>query len=103
MAENDQARPVIRRRHAPAVLAVVGVLLAAPLVALLWVGSYTAGRPRLFGFPFFYWYQLLWVILAALATSSAYLLITRTGTDVEVVDPDPREGDPRRPDTGTAP
>jgi hypothetical protein len=29
----------------------------------------------------------MWVIVAAVATSAAYLLVTRTGTDVEVTDP----------------
>jgi membrane protein implicated in regulation of membrane protease activity len=68
-------------------LIVVAALLAAPLVALLWVGSYNSESPHLWGFPFFYWYQLMWVIVAAVATSAAYLLVTRTGTDVEVTDP----------------
>lgn len=37
--------------------AVCALLLAAPVVALGWVGSYTAGGPALSGVPFFYWYQ----------------------------------------------
>jgi membrane protein implicated in regulation of membrane protease activity len=73
-----------RRKLVPATIVVVAVLLAAPLVALLWVGSYNSETPRLWGFPFFYWYQLMWVILAAGCTSAAYLLLTRTGRDVEL-------------------
>jgi hypothetical protein len=59
----------------PGVLAAVVVLLVAPFVALLWVGSYAKDGPELWGFPFFYWYQFLWVFLASAATSVAYLLI----------------------------
>ena len=56
---------------------VIGVLLLAPVVALLWVPSYTRVRPRLFGFPFFYWYQLLWVIVGAACLAGAYVLTVR--------------------------
>ncbi|MEY9871824.1 membrane protein implicated in regulation of membrane protease activity [Streptacidiphilus sp. MAP12-33] len=56
---------------------VCAVLLAAPFVALLWVGSYATLTPTFVGIPFFYWYQLLWVILSALMTGIAYVLFTR--------------------------
>jgi membrane protein implicated in regulation of membrane protease activity len=59
--------------------AVAGILLAAPFVALLWVTSYAKDEPRLWGFPFFYWYQLAWVFLASLFTYIAYRLVR--GTD----------------------
>jgi Na+/proline symporter len=52
-----------------------GVLLAIPLVALLWVSSYAKETPRLFGFPFFFWYQLLWVFICAALTYTAYRLV----------------------------
>jgi Protein of unknown function (DUF3311) len=56
---------------------VIGVLLLIPVVALLWVPSYTRVQPRLFGFPFFYWYQLLWVIGGAACLAGAYVLTMR--------------------------
>jgi hypothetical protein len=59
----------------PGLVAAVGVLLAVPVVALLWVSSYNKVEPRLGGVPFFYWYQFLWVFLAAAATSVAYRLV----------------------------
>jgi Protein of unknown function (DUF3311) len=40
-------------------------LLAIPFVVLLWVPSYNAIEPSLWGFPFFYWYQFLWLFLSA--------------------------------------
>ncbi len=57
--------------------AVVGVLLLAPFVALLWVSSYAKDKPRLLGFPFFYWYQFLWVLISAALTLLAYALVRR--------------------------
>ena len=56
---------------------VVGILLLVPLVALLWVPSYTRVEPRLFGFPFFYWYQLAWVLAGAACLAGAYVLTMR--------------------------
>ena len=44
---------------------VVAVILLCGIVVPLLVGTYARVEPRLFGFPFFYWYQLLWVFLAA--------------------------------------
>lgn len=36
-------------------------LLLLPFLALLYVPSYNKAEPSLLGFPYFYWYQLLWV------------------------------------------
>ncbi|ADV68320.1 DUF3311 domain-containing protein [Deinococcus maricopensis] len=48
-------------------------LLALPWIALLPVPLYNQDAPRLLGFPFFYWYQLLWVPLASLITWIVYV------------------------------
>jgi hypothetical protein len=53
------------------------VLLIAPFVALLSVGSYARTTPVVGGVPFFYWYQMLWVVLAALFAAVASWLIRR--------------------------
>jgi hypothetical protein len=42
------------------------VLLLLPFIGLLWVPFYNHELPALWGFPFFYWYQLVWVPLTAL-------------------------------------
>ena len=54
-----------------------GVLLAIPMLALALVPTYSHETPRLWGFPFFYWYLLLWVLITPLFTGAAYLVITR--------------------------
>ena len=61
----------------PGVWIAITICLAAPFVALLWVGSYAKTGPLLFGFPFFYWYQFLWVFLASALTYVAFVLIQR--------------------------
>jgi len=54
---------------------VATILLAIPVVALLWVDSFAKVEPTLAGFPFFIWYQFLWVFLCAGCTWAAYRVI----------------------------
>ncbi|MER6152155.1 DUF3311 domain-containing protein [Streptomyces hirsutus] len=56
---------------------VIGVCLLAPFVAMLWVGSYARTGPTFIGIPFFYWYQMLWVLLSTVLTVIAYKLWQR--------------------------
>jgi len=44
----------------------VRILLLLPFLGLLLTPLYNAETPTLFGFPFFYWYQLAWVPLTSL-------------------------------------
>ncbi|MEU6060070.1 MULTISPECIES: DUF3311 domain-containing protein [Streptomyces] len=53
---------------------VVALCLAAPFAAMLWVSSYARVEPRLIGIPFFYWYQMAWVVLSTILTMAAYQL-----------------------------
>ena len=55
-------------------MALAGVLLMVPIVVLLWVPHYAKIEPRLFGFPFFFWYQFLWVFICSALTYAAYRL-----------------------------
>ena len=56
-------------------LAIAGVLLAIPIIALMWVSSYSKKDPVLWGFPFFIWYQFLWVFLCSGMTYTAYRIV----------------------------
>ena len=58
-----------------ALLTAASVLLALPIVALLWVDSYSRVDPTLAGFPFFIWYQFLWVFVCAACTWAAYRVV----------------------------
>ena len=58
-----------------ALLTVAALVLAVPVVALLWVDSYARIEPVLAGFPFFIWYQFLWVFLCAACTWTGHRLV----------------------------
>jgi Protein of unknown function (DUF3311) len=49
-------------------------LLLLPAFGLLFPTLYARDTPRLFGFPFFYWYQFAWVFLTAGITALVYRL-----------------------------
>ena len=53
------------------------LLLLVPFVAILWVPSYNRLDPEIAGIPFFYWYQLLWIVLGALILLPVYLVEER--------------------------
>jgi Protein of unknown function (DUF3311) len=53
------------------------LILLLPYIALLWPAFYARTEPVLFGFPFFYWYQFVWVLISAVVTAAVYLM-TRT-------------------------
>ena len=53
-------------------LVIAGVLLALAIVVPLLVSTYAREDPVLWGFPFFYWYQLLWVFICAALVSTAH-------------------------------
>lgn len=45
------------------------LLFLIQFIAVLWPPFYNKAEPSLIGLPFFYWYQLLWVILGAILTA----------------------------------
>lgn len=70
---NDRTRPSANK----VLLALAVMLLAVPVAALLWVGSYSSVEPTLAGFPFFIWYQFVWVFLCAACTWAAYRVVRK--------------------------
>ncbi|WP_086848588.1 DUF3311 domain-containing protein [Streptomyces coeruleofuscus] len=56
---------------------VIALCLIAPFVAMLWVGSYAKTDPAFIGIPFFYWYQMAWVLISTVLTMIAYTLWQR--------------------------
>jgi hypothetical protein len=52
----------------------VGVLLVLAAVPPLLVPVYARTTPQLWGFPFYFWFQFLLVIWAALLSCGAYFL-----------------------------
>lgn len=72
VVDHDTVPPANKR-----LLVVAGVLLALPIVALMWVSSYSRVEPKLWGFPFFIWYQFLWVFLCSAMTWTAYKIVLK--------------------------
>ncbi|MFF7972127.1 DUF3311 domain-containing protein [Streptomyces sp. NPDC007905] len=72
MSETPEVRPVVTP-----VRVIIGLCLVAPFAALLWVGSYAKTDPAFIGIPFFYWYQMLWVLISTALTMLAYQLWQR--------------------------
>jgi hypothetical protein len=52
----------------------VYVLLLLLLSVGLWVPLYNRAEPSVFGIPFFYWFQILLIVVGALITGLAYRL-----------------------------
>jgi hypothetical protein len=48
------------------------LLFLLQFIGVLWPPFYNRIEPAWLGLPFFYWYQLLWVILSALITAVIY-------------------------------
>lgn len=47
-------------------------LLLLPFLALLYPPLYAHLTPRIFGIPFFYWYQAVWLVITAAITTFVY-------------------------------
>jgi hypothetical protein len=62
---DDEHRPV---KHVPW----ARLLLLLPFIATMWVSSYNTVEPMVAGIPFFYWYQLLWILLSAAIIAFVY-------------------------------
>ncbi len=56
-------------------------LLIVPIVVPLLVPLYNRVEPTLFGWPFFYWFQLLLVGLGVLSTALVYRATRRSRSD----------------------
>ena len=53
------------------------LILVIPFLVVLWVPSYNRLEPALGGVPFFYWYQLAWILIGAVLVLVVYLIETR--------------------------
>ena len=50
-------------------------LLIAPFIGVLWVPFFNKIQPVLWGIPFFFWYQFLWVVISAIVTAFVYFKV----------------------------
>jgi hypothetical protein len=52
--------------------AVFGALFVLLIAVALWVPIYNRVEPTLAGVPFFYWFQVFWIVVTAVVTALAY-------------------------------
>lgn len=62
-------------RKSRATWTAVTVLLVIAILGTLWVPLYARSAPMLGPFPFFYWFQLIWVPLTSVLCWICYLLL----------------------------
>src|SRR5258708_23859472 len=62
-------------RKNPAVYAAATILVVVGIAGTLWVPIYARSTPKWGDFPFFYWYQLIWVPAVAAGSWLCYLLL----------------------------
>jgi uncharacterized membrane protein YhaH (DUF805 family) len=60
------------------------LLLLIPFVVLSAVPLFNQVEPRLFGIPFFWWFQLMWIPLSAVLTAIVYFMTERNSGDGEL-------------------
>ena len=48
------------------------LLLLIPFIAMLWPPFYNFTNPTFIGVPFFYWFQILWIIITSIITALVY-------------------------------
>jgi hypothetical protein len=54
-------------------------LLFLVQLVVLWPPFYNQVEPAWMGIPFFYWYQLLWVVIGAVLTAAVYFATEKSG------------------------
>ena len=81
--------PIITPARVVAALCVV-----IPFVATLWVPFYNRTTPNVAGFPFFFWWQLLWVLITAVLMLVAYFVVRREELRYRAARPTAETGGP---------
>jgi hypothetical protein len=72
----------VRPRKSRAARVTAAILLIISVGGSLWVPIYARSAPKLGAFPFFYWFQLIWVPVVAILCWICYeLLKTRKAPD----------------------
>lgn len=56
---------------------IAGLLLVIPTIVLLILPMYNRENPTLFGLPFFWWFQGMWLFIAALFYLIAARILVR--------------------------
>ena len=79
-----------RRAVPPRNAVIAGVLLVIAVVGAFWVPIYARSAPKLGDFPFFYWFQLIWMPVVMVLCYLSYLLL-RSPRSPRPEEPGPEE------------
>ena len=60
------------------------LLLLVPFIVLSAVPMFNRVEPRVFGIPFFWWFQLLWIPVSAATTALVYYMAERGPNEGDV-------------------
>ena len=85
LTDQDHARPARGR------WILIVVLLAPAIVVPLLVPLYARTEPELFGFPFYFWFQLALIPAAVVLTGAAYYLSRTPGHHADDADPESQQ------------
>jgi len=61
------------------IIVISAILTIIPFFALIDIPFYNRTNPELGGLPFFYWYQILWLFVAAALFATAGIIYNRYG------------------------
>jgi hypothetical protein len=51
------------------------LLFVIQFLVILWPPFYNRAEPSVLGIPFFYWFQMLWVLVSAATTAVVYFAV----------------------------
>lgn len=60
---------------------VAAILLIVPTAVLIDVPLYDHQNPQLYGLPFFWWFQGMWLVIATILYIAAALILTHADPD----------------------
>jgi hypothetical protein len=66
--------PTDTRRPSRLARLLVSLLFLIIVIVTLWVPLYNRIEPSWHGIPFFYWFQMCWIVVTAIVTVIAYRL-----------------------------
>lgn len=67
-----------QRTRNPLSTVTAAILLLIAVIGAFWVPIYARTAPKLGDFPFFYWFQLIWMPVVMILCYLAYLLMKTT-------------------------
>jgi hypothetical protein len=65
------------------------LLFLAQFAAIAWPPLYNKTEPAIAGIPFFYWYQLLWIVIGGVLTAIVYFATEKSRREPGTIETPP--------------